>query len=169
MTKRDSLSESMENYLEVILDLEDDSKVARSKDIAERLGVQQGSVSWALKALKEKGMINYSPYSFITLTEEGRTIAEEISRRHSVLRDFLCNILKIDPETAEETACRMEHTIDEKTMRRLTCFIEYIHICPRAGDQWLESFIEYCHTKEHDRKKCDNCIDTLRPINLPVE
>ena len=169
MTKRDNLSESMENYLEVILDLEDDSKVARSKDIAERLGVQQGSVSWALKALKEKRMINYSPYSFITLTEEGRAIAEEISRRHGVLRDFLCNILKIDAETAEETACRMEHAVDEKTMRRLTCFIEYIHICPRAGDQWLESFIEYCQTKEHDRKKCDNCIDTLRPINLPVE
>ena len=169
MTKRDNLSESMENYLEVILDLEDDSKVARSKDIAERLGVQQGSVSWALKALKEKGMINYSPYSFITLTEEGREIAEEISRRHGVLRDFLCNILKIDSETAEETACRMEHAIDEKTMRRLTCFIEYIHICPRAGDQWLESFIEFCETREHNRKKCDNCIDTLKPINLVAE
>ena len=169
MTTRDSLSESMENYLEVILDLESESKVARSKDIAERLGIQRGSVSWALKALKEKGMINYSPYSFITLTEEGRTIAEEITRRHGVLRDFLCNILKIDPEIAEETACRMEHAIDEKTMRRLTCFIEYIHICPRAGDQWLESFIEFCQTKEHNRKKCDDCIDTLRPINLPVE
>ena len=169
MEKTDILSESMENYLEVILDLESESKVARSKDIAERLGIKRGSVSWALKALKEKGLINYRPYSFITLTDEGRTIAEEIARRHDVLRDFLRNILQIDSKTAEETACRMEHAVDEKTMRRLTCFIEYIHICPRAGDQWLESFIEYCQTKEHSRKKCDTCIETLKPMEFFVK
>ncbi len=169
METRDNLSESMENYLEVILDLESESKVARSKDIAERLGIQRGSVSWALKSLKEKGLINYSPYSFITLTNEGREIAQEIANRHEVLRDFLRNILQIDSKTAEETACRMEHAIDDKTMRRLTCFIEYIHICPRAGDQWLESFIQFCQTREHSRKKCDNCIDTLKPMSLPLE
>ena len=57
MSKRIDLSENMENYLEAILDLEKTNKVARAKDIAEKLGLQKGSVSGALKVLKEKSLI----------------------------------------------------------------------------------------------------------------
>ena len=52
------LSESMENYLETILDLEKTNKVARAKDIAEQLELKPGTVSGALKGLKEKDLIN---------------------------------------------------------------------------------------------------------------
>ena len=51
------LSESVQSYLEVILDLEDTQKVARAKDIAERLGVKRGSVTGALKSLEERPAI----------------------------------------------------------------------------------------------------------------
>ena len=78
MEKNNKLSESLEDYLEVILDLESERKVARAKDIAEKMKVQRGSVTSALKKLEEKGLINYEPYSFITLTEKGKTIADEI-------------------------------------------------------------------------------------------
>ena len=156
------LSESIQTYLEVILDLEKDQKVARAKDIAERLGVQRGSVSGALKNLEEKGLINYKPYSFITLTKVGKGIAVEISQRHEILKDFLLNVLQIDPETAETTACRMEHVIDKKTIDRLVCFIEYVHTCPRAGKAWLDSFINYCQSHERDQEKCSRCIVELK-------
>lgn len=108
-------SESIENYLEVILDLEKTQRVARTKNIADRLGINRGSVTGALKNLSEKGLINYEPYSYITLTSEGKRIAEEITRRHGILKDFLLNILRINPTTADETACRMEHVIDKST------------------------------------------------------
>ena len=39
MAGKIELSENMENYLETILDLETENKVARGKDIADRLGV----------------------------------------------------------------------------------------------------------------------------------
>ncbi len=68
MNKKTELSKS----LEVILDLEKIQKVARAKDIAEKMGVQRGSVTSALKNLEEKNLINYEPYSFITLTPEGK-------------------------------------------------------------------------------------------------
>lgn len=86
MDEQMDLSESMENYLETILDLQKTNKVARAKDIADQLEVKRGTVSGALKVLKEKDLINYSPYSFITLTEEGREIAELIHQRHKVLQ-----------------------------------------------------------------------------------
>lgn len=161
MDKQIDLSENMENYLETILYLEKTNKVARSKDIAERLGLQKGSVSGALKVLKGKGLINYSPYSFITLTSKGKKIAESIHRRHEVLNDFLQNVLQIDADKADNTACRMEHVIDEETLERLVAFIEYINTCPRAGEDWLESFVNFIKTHRHDPQKCDQCIVDL--------
>ena len=164
MTAASSLSESMENYLEVILALEKESKVARAKDIAARLQVQRGSVTGALKNLGEKGLINYEPYSFITLTSEGKRIAKEITHRHHVLKDFLFNVLQIDPETAEDNACRMEHAIDKKTIDRLILFIEYIHVCPRAGEDWLKSFFNYCAKNDQERAECRQCDADLKML-----
>ncbi len=60
MTPQPALTESMENYLEAILNLEKTQKVARVKDIADKLSLQRGSVSGALKSLEEKGLINYT-------------------------------------------------------------------------------------------------------------
>ena len=124
MKKGKALSESLEDYLEIILKLDNEQKVARAKDIADRMGVQRGSVTGALKALSEKDLINYAPYSFITLTKSGKRIAREIKRRHTVLKDFLKRVLQVEPGRAEETACRMEHAIDKESIDKLVHFIE---------------------------------------------
>ena len=161
MSKHLDLSESIENYLEAILELEKANKVARAKDIAEKLGIQKGSVSGALKVLREKSLINYEPYSFITLTSKGKRIAESIYRRHQVLNDFLQNVLQIEADKADNTACRMEHVIDEETLERLIVFIEYINTCPREEGGWLASFVNYIETRQLDSEKCDKCIKEL--------
>ncbi|MFP4033513.1 MAG: metal-dependent transcriptional regulator [Desulfococcaceae bacterium] len=153
------LTEVTENYLETILALQDEKTVARSKDIADRLGVNRGSVTAALKGLRDKGLIHYEPYSFITLTPKGKRFALDIARKHQVLKDFLLNVLSIDPAIAEDTACRMEHAIDEQTMERLVCFLEYIRKCPRAGEDWIASFLRFCESGGEGKpyKKCRPC------------
>jgi DtxR family Mn-dependent transcriptional regulator len=165
MPDEHELSESLENYLETILDLEQTQKVARAKDIADRLSVQRGSVTGALKNLSEKGYINYAPYSYITLTPKGLKLAKEISFRHAALKEFLLKVLRIDPVTAEETACRMEHAIDKKTIERLVCFIDYIFTCPRAGEEWIESFANYCSAGGRKKAQCDLCIQSIQSQN----
>jgi DtxR family Mn-dependent transcriptional regulator len=65
------LSASLEDYLEAIYNLAEAKKVARSRDIAEALGVSRASVTGALRALKEKGLIEHEPYGYVTLTEAG--------------------------------------------------------------------------------------------------
>ena len=165
MSEQINLSESMENYLETILNLEKTNKVARAKDIADELNLQRGTVSGALKALKEKGLINYSPYSFITLTSEGKKIAEIVHRRHLVLNDFLRNVLQIEAEKADKAACRMEHAVDEDTLARFVAFLEYVNACPRKEDSLLGSFSHYLKTNRLDLKKCDSCIK--QPKSIP--
>jgi DtxR family Mn-dependent transcriptional regulator len=166
MSKHIDLSESIENYLEAILELEKNNKVARAKDIAEKLKIQKGSVSGALKVLKEKRLIHYEPYSFITLTSKGKKIAQSIRKRHKVLNNFLQNVLQIDANKADTTACRMEHVIDDETLERLTVFIEYINTCPRSNDGWLASFVNYIKTRKHDSQRCDKCINELTQPDL---
>jgi len=161
MTESYVLSESLEDYLEVILELEETSKVARAKDIADKLGVQRGSVTGALKILEEKALINYQPYSFITLTDKGRAIAVEISNRHAILKDFLSRVLQFDEESAEQTACRMEHAVDEKAMQRFVRFIGFIDSCPRAGSELIEKFTGQCSDSAPEKKRCTNCCLTL--------
>ena len=160
MAKRSSsLSENLEDYLETILSLEKTNKVARVKDIAEKMGVLRGTVTGALKNLSEKKLINYKPYSFITLTRKGATIAREITRRHEVLKDFLHNVLLLDPDKAEQNACRMEHGMDRTAIDRLVKFIEYVHYCPRTGDDWIKAFVNYYSKDDHDRQQCRECME----------
>ena len=131
--KKNTLSESLEDYLETILKLQTIKTVARSKDIAEELNVKRGSVTGMLKKLATSKMINYEPYGYITLTAKGRKIAVEIEKRHIAIKDFLIRILKVKEETAEDTACRMEHAMDNTTFKQFTDFIKSIDTCPHCG------------------------------------
>jgi DtxR family Mn-dependent transcriptional regulator len=140
----EGLSASLEDYLEVIFHLERSNRVARAKDIADQMNVQRASVTGALKALAGRGLINYSPYSFITLTPAGRDIAREVIRRHKVLKDFFINTLQLGPEDAEANACRIEHAIDPVAIERLVAFVEFMSICPRTGSDWFEAFARFC-------------------------
>lgn len=162
----EGLTESLEDYLEVILALEKSNKVARVKDIAEKMGIQAGSVSGALKNLAERGLINYEPYSYITLTTEGHAIAREVTHRHGVIKDFLMRVLQVDPQTAEGSACRMEHAIDKASLERLVQFISFIDNCPRTGDGWIQSFVRFCSTNERDSVLCQRCV---AEIEIPEE
>ncbi len=159
MSKNMILSESLEDYLEVILKLEQTNKVARAKDIADKMNVKQGSVTSVLRNLLDKQLINYEPYSFITLTPAGKKIAGEITRRHAVLKNFLLNVLKLDEDTAEANACRMEHAIDRKAMERLLYFFKYLYECPRVGEDWIEAFMKYCSSDSINNEKCRKCLD----------
>ena len=157
--KTERLSESLEDYLEAILDLEKTNKVARVKDIAEKLGVLRGSVTGGLKNLSEKGLIDHEPYGFITLTPKGAKMAREVTRRHAAIKNFLLKVLQLGADAAEANACRMEHAMDKAAIDRLVEFIDYVNNCPRTGQDWIASFFKSCSTGAPDPGKCDDCLD----------
>ena len=126
MDKELKLTPSLEDYLEAILQLEEKNRVARVKDIAARLSVQMPSVTGALKNLKAKGLIDYEKNSFINLTEQGKDIAETILKKHQILVKFLEDGLLIEHSKAEEEACRIEHSIDLDTARRIKNISSYL-------------------------------------------
>lgn len=121
-----SLSHSLEDYLEAILILETKNRVARVRDIAAHLDVQMPSVTGAVKSLKAKGLVDYEKNSFICLTDEGKKTAEEIFNKHSVLVEFLENVLLLSHDKAVAQACNIEHVIDSETAARFSNCSAYI-------------------------------------------
>jgi len=156
-TQQDGLSSNLEDYLETIFRLERESRVARAKDIAERLEVSRASVTGALKTLAEKGLINYEPYSYVTLTPKGKEIAAEVDRRHHILKGFFAGFLRLGPEASEANACRVEHVMDEEAIERLVNFLDFLKSCPRTGPDWLEAFDSYCMGKASP-ERCRKCL-----------
>ena len=112
------LSPSSEDYLEAIHQLLKEESHVHSVQVAQRLKVSKPSVNKAVNVLKEAGLVEQEPYGTIWLTDEGQKLAQQIAYRHNVLKTFLTDILGVDPETAEEDACRMEHAISNETLEK---------------------------------------------------
>ena len=118
------LTSSMENYLETIRNLGKGKGVARVKNIARELKVKMSSVSGALETLAKEGLISHEKYGYIELTNRGERLAEAICSRHQTLFKFLTEVLGVDPKTADEDACKMEHTVSPLVLEKLVEFVE---------------------------------------------
>ena len=127
------LSASLEDYLEVILQLERASRVARVSEIAEQLAVSRPSVTGALKTLAARGLVSHAPYGHVTLTERGLDIAREVERRHVAIREFLTQVLGVPEEKAEVTACRLEHVLDPEVLAHFVSYAEQLRSADRLG------------------------------------
>ena len=112
------IQESAENYLETILVLSKRKPQVRSIDIAHELSFSKPSVSVAMKNLRLNGYINMDHEGYITLTPAGLAIADKIYERHQLLSRWLV-ALGVNPDTAAEDACRMEHVISSESFEAI--------------------------------------------------
>lgn len=117
------LQESGEMYLEAILVLSRESKCVRAVDVGEYLGYSKPSVSRAMGLLKTGGYISVDKSGAISLLEPGLEVAEKIYERHTLLTEFLMRI-GVEPETAAEDACRIEHIISDKSFAAIKAYAE---------------------------------------------
>lgn len=157
MSDNEQLSASLEDYLETIANIVKEKKVARAKEISSNLNVSRSSVTEALRSLAKKGLINYAPYEVITMTSHGEVVSADIILRHQALQDFFIKVLAVDPQTADEGACKVEHAAPREIIDRMIHFVKFIEECPRGGSDWIESFKEYCSSGK-TRDNCETCI-----------
>ncbi len=151
------LSESLEDYLEAIYQLERQSGSARPADIASRLSVSRPSVTGALRALSERGLIHYAPYAAVALTSAGRKTAAEVARRHGILKEFLEQVLALPAEQAERAACRMEHVLEADVLARFLDFARFTDSCPRRSTRWVSGTGFVCDEK-NVLEECESCV-----------
>jgi len=157
------VSSTMEDYLEAMYRLELLRGAVHVKDIADLLNVKMPSVTSALHTLQDNDFIAYEKYKAIRFTTTGRAIARDVYVRHQALREFLTDILQLDPCTAEQEACEMEHAVSGETMKRLLTLIDFIKRCPRGGEDWLQ------HLKDRwEGELCDDdCATCIAGLDIP--
>lgn len=121
----EKISMSNEDYLEAIIMLGGTvEKPVKSVDIARKLDVSRTAVNKAIAVLKKNDLVSQPYYGDITLTEAGLEYGRAIYNRHRCLVAFFTKGLGIDPETAENEACLMEHAISDESFDLWTAYVE---------------------------------------------
>ncbi len=143
-----TLSESLEDYLEIILQLQQEKRVARVRDIAARKNVSNASVSNALARLARDGFVLHEAHEFVELTDRGAELARRVLRRHEFLVAFLHDVLLVSRDVAEADACALEHHVSAETLERLASFYQFVRTCPSAGANFVDSFRACCSTSQ---------------------
>jgi len=118
------ITASMEDYLEMICRMAKKQDVVRIKDLADNLNVKPSSATKMVSNLKDLGLVVYEKYGYIKPTGKGLEIGEYLLYRHDVLNKFLCLINQSDDET--EQVEKIEHFLDEKTIRNIEKYIKNI-------------------------------------------
>ena len=113
-----SIHESGEMYIETIYVLSQSSSFVRAIDVGEKMGFSKPSVSRAMGLLKDGGYITVDGRGAISLTEAGLEVANKIYERHQIISSLLIKI-GVDPETAAEDSCKIEHVISDETFKKL--------------------------------------------------
>ncbi|MDR1493929.1 MAG: metal-dependent transcriptional regulator [Planctomycetaceae bacterium] len=123
--RHNKLSEAMEDYLEAIYHIShEQGGGVKPGLISLRLGVHKSTVTIALRQLDRMKLISYSPYQEVHLTVDGFKHAESVIKRHTVFFHFLRDVLDIETDLAERTACRLEHALPPEIVDQ---FVIYVH------------------------------------------
>ncbi len=148
---------TVEDYVELLYDLQKNKKLVHTNDIAHALKIKPSSVTEIFQKLGEEGYINYERYSGVTLTEKGKKIAFETKKKHKALKEFLM-ILGVSRKTAEKDACEMEHFLHPDTMNIVIKFVEVVKQC-EVTPYWLKRLKDYIETGK--LLKCPNDLKKI--------
>ncbi len=142
MKKEDnSLTASMEDYLEMIYRLSKDVGFTRIHDLSEALNVQPPSATKMVQKLAEINFLKYEKYGVIMLKEEGKMRGESLLKRHNTIKEFLEMLGVSEKDTLEETE-KVEHTISKTTVRCFENFINFMKENPDVYNKYKSWFTE---------------------------
>lgn len=118
-----AITPALENYLKIILELNEIGGEARVTSISERFGVTKATVSQTVKKLMNYGLVAKDVNGAILLTNFGKEKAIEVRNRNLIIKGFLTEVLGVDKQISEKDACKMEHLISCETIQKLEGYL----------------------------------------------
>ena len=112
-----ALTESMEDYIEMIARLSADDGDVRVTTLSSRLHVRPSSSSKMVDKLKALGLVNCEKYGQISLTAKGKEAGAYLLWRHGVLCRFFCRLNSSEDELNQVE--QIEHFITPDTVRNM--------------------------------------------------
>lgn len=114
------MTDSAQNYLKALWTLSEWSggTVAPS-EMARHLNLKPSSVSDQIRRLTNQGLVDHAPYGSVKLTDEGRSLALMMVRRHRLAETFLQQMLGYTWDEVHEDADLLEHAMTDRMLSRI--------------------------------------------------
>lgn len=113
----------VEDYVELISDLQEEHGEVRVTEVARRLGVSHPTAIKAVARLKRSGLVASRPYRSLFLTEAGAAMAARVRARHLLVLDVL-SAIGVPPEAAQADAEGIEHHVSDATLEAFKLFLK---------------------------------------------
>ena len=131
-----SLTASMEDYLEMIYRLSLNSGFTRIHVLSQALNIQPSSATKMVQHLAQMGLVKYEKYGFIMLEESGKKLGERLLKRHMIIEDFTRMVGVGDSRVLEETE-KIEHMLSDDTIICFENFVEFMKNNPDIIDRYV--------------------------------
>lgn len=123
ITREQHTQETAEDYTELIADLIEQKKEARTCEIARYMGVSHVTALKVMRRLQNEGYLITEPHRPVYLTDKGKKLAKECKKRHTILLEFLIQ-LGVSEKIAQLDVEGMEHHISQETLQAFKKFIK---------------------------------------------
>ena len=123
------LTPSQENYLLSVRSCSLE-RPARLSELAEMNEVKMPSATRAVGNLARAGLVMHEPYGGVTLSPEGKRVADGLDRRRECVARLLVEVLGLSPESADKAAHRIEHALDDDVLNGLETLVDFAVTSP---------------------------------------
>ena len=130
---------SKENYLKAIAEAESEGEPVIAATLARWLKVSAPAVTMALKRLKRDKLICVQADGIITLSTEGRDIANRLIRRHHLIERMLAEVFGMSWFMIHEEAEQLEHAVSSEFELKLREKLGDGEACPHGNRLGLDS------------------------------
>jgi DtxR family Mn-dependent transcriptional regulator len=127
------MHDTTEEYLETILELEEEGVRPLRARLVERLGVSAPAVSETVNRLIKGGYANLNEDHSIKLTSKGRGLATTVVRRHRLAERLLVDVIGLEWEKVHREADRWEHAISADVEEKLVELLGDPLTCPHGN------------------------------------
>ena len=128
----DQATVAEEEYLQIMYWLMEAGLPITGANIARAMQVSAPTVHEMLGRLEEDGYVSRADDRSVDFTEEGRSEAEAMVRRHRMIERFLTDVLGIPWDEVHEEAERIEHAMSPVLEERMTAAIGNAKTCPHG-------------------------------------
>ncbi len=125
--------DATEEYLEAILEIEEEGIVPIRARLVERLGLSAPAVSETVNRLVDHGYTELLDDRSLRLTPKGRQVATSIVRRHRLAERLLVDVIGLEWEKVHREADRWEHAISADVEEKLVALLGDPATCPHGN------------------------------------
>ena len=125
--------DTTEEYLEAILEIEEEGVVPIRARLVERLGLSGPAVSETVNRLVDHGYAELLDDRTLKLTDKGRKVATSVVRRHRLAERLLVDIIGLEWEKVHREADRWEHAISAEVEEKLVALLGDPATCPHGN------------------------------------